>query len=62
MNRSATMTRMVASPMPTQITLGSEAATAIPPTEARLKKLSEMFTHYCPASVVFQTPPPVEPK
>ena len=30
--------------------------------EARLKKLSEMFTQYCPPSVVFQTPPPVEPK
>ena len=43
------------------MTLGSESATAIAPTEAVLKKPSETFSHELPLSVVFQTPPPTVP-
>jgi len=43
-------------------TFGSNAATAIAPTEARWKYPSETLSQYIPPSVVFQTPPPVEPK
>ena len=40
-----------------------EAGIPLPaPTDARLKNLSVVFSQYCPPSIVFQTPPPVEPK
>jgi hypothetical protein len=44
------------------MTLESERATARAPTDARLKKPSEVFSQYMPPSVVFHTPPPVDPK
>ncbi len=40
---------------------GLEAATAIAPMVAVWKKPSETFFQVVPASVVFQTPPPVAP-
>jgi hypothetical protein len=43
------------------MTLGSDSATAMAPTEAAAKCSSEMFFQLTPASVVFHTPPPVEP-
>src|SRR5437588_6980222 len=57
-----TLPRIQLSPMPTYRTLGSAAAQAMAPTEARWKKPSDTFCQYTPPSVVFQTPPPVEPK
>src|SRR5206468_8994638 len=44
------------------MTFGSACATAIAPTDARLKNLSVVFSQYWPPSIVFHTPPPVEPK
>src|SRR2546428_8665190 len=44
------------------MTSGPVDAMANGPTEARLKWPSEMFFQYPPASSVFHTPPPVEPK
>ena len=49
---------LVASPMDTV----TESATAIAPTDPVLKKPSETARQARPASVVFQTPPPVAPK
>src|ERR1043165_10249088 len=57
-----TLPRMHASPMPAYTTFGSDAATAIAPTDARLKKPSLTFRQYSPPSVVFHTPPPHDPK
>ena len=54
--------RVHASPIAAYTTLGSLGATASEPTEARAKKPSETFSQKRPPSLVFQTPPPVEPK
>jgi hypothetical protein len=43
------------------MTFASEDATARELTDALPKKPSETFVHRLPASVVFHTPPPVEP-
>src|SRR5438093_9797259 len=44
------------------MTFGSDKETAMPPTDARLKKRSLVFSQYSPPSIDFHTPPPVEPK
>src|SRR5438067_1312065 len=51
-----------ASPIPAYRTFVSLVAIASAPTEARWKNPSETFSQYTPPSVVFHTPPPVEPK
>jgi hypothetical protein len=43
------------------MTFGSDSATAMAPTAAVLKKLSETLRQYCPPSVDFQTPPAQAP-
>ena len=50
------------SPLPTQITFGSLGATVMAPTLDRSVLPSVMFSHVCPALVVFQTPPFTAPK
>ena len=57
-----TLPRIGDSPIPAQTTFGSESATASAPTEPVLKSLSETAAQVAPASVDFQTPPPVPPK
>src|SRR5579871_3670934 len=42
--------------------LGSDSDTAIAPTDPVVKSLSGIGSHERPASVVFQPPPPVQPK
>ena len=54
--------RTACSPIPTYTTLGSDSDTAIAPTDPVLKNPSDTLRHVVPASVVFQTPPPVPPK
>ena len=56
-----TLPRTVISPPPTYTTLGSDGATATAPIEPP-KVPSLMFFQLSPPSVVFHTPPPVEPK
>jgi hypothetical protein len=56
-----TLLRIFDDPVPAQTTLGSLSATSTAPIEATEKKPSETLVHEWPASVVFQTPPPVEP-
>jgi hypothetical protein len=43
------------------MTLGSEGATAIAPTDPVFTKPSVIGRHVIPASSVFHTPPPVAP-
>src|SRR5438876_6313 len=40
------------------MTFGSDKETAMPPTDARLKKRSLVFSQYSPPSIDFHTPPP----
>ena len=56
-----TFPRIVTSPPPTYITLGSSFATAIEPMLPP-KYPSEIFSYVSPPFSVFQTPPPVAPK
>src|SRR5437763_1780646 len=53
--------RTHASPIPAWITLGSESATAMAPTEAVWNCPSEIGSQDAPLSVVFHTPPPTVP-
>ena len=53
---------MVLSPMPAQITLGSESDTASAPTDEVAKYPSLTFDQVTPASSVFHTPPATAPK
>ena len=57
-----TSLRMVLSPMPAQMTPGSESATAIAPTDDVFRYPSLTFVQVTPASSVFQTPPATAPK
>src|ERR1019366_2396300 len=53
--------RMSDSPVPAYMTLGFEGATTRAPIEA-IGRPSKIGDHVTPASVVFQIPPPTEPK
>ena len=53
--------RMSDSPVPAYMTLGFEGATASAPIEA-IGCPSKIGVQVTPASVVFQMPPPTEPK
>jgi hypothetical protein len=54
--------RIVEEPVPAYTTFGSDSETSTAPSEAAAKKPSDTLTQICPASVVFQTPPPVDPQ
>src|SRR6185436_15751334 len=54
--------RMHDSPMPMNSTSGEDSDTATAPTDELLIRPSVTGAHRAPASVVFQSPPPVAPK
>src|SRR3990172_454086 len=56
-----TLLRILDEPVPAYTTFGSESATSIAPIEPTGSWPSETLTQLCPASVVFQMPPPVDP-
>ena len=53
---------MVLSPMPAQMTFGSESDTASAPTDEVFRYPSLTFVQVTPASPVFQIPPATAPK
>ena len=56
-----TLLRIFDEPVPAYTMSGFDSETSTAPMEATGRKPSETFTQECPASVVFQTLPPVEP-
>ena len=56
-----TLLRIFDEPVPAQTIFGSLSATSTAPIDATAKNPSETFRHEWPASVVFHTPPPVDP-
>src|SRR5579883_2782685 len=56
-----TLLRIFDDPVPAYTTSGFDCDTSIAPIDPSGRYASVTFTHVCPASVVFHTPPPVEP-
>src|ERR1044072_6462936 len=56
-----TLVRILDDPVPTDTMLGCESAPSPVPIEPSGMNASETFINVAPASIVFQTPPPVEP-
>jgi DICT domain-containing protein len=57
-----TLLRILDEPVPAYTTFGSETETSMAPMEPTAIWPSDTLTQLWPASVVFQMPPPAEPK